>query len=166
MGDNSKRRRIQIVDGDDDVIDAPVRIFDDRIRRIEEYDDDDDNGSNPDELLNEEIESEGEGEDLMGENWQDDYADAPELDSYDSSVLARDDEPEIFESYRKRMSDRRDADEALDQLDALAARRRADDDYRDDELESAKDEDEELDEDLEDDEDDVDDVSIILIFII
>jgi hypothetical protein len=24
MGDNSKRRRIQIVDGDDDVIDAPV----------------------------------------------------------------------------------------------------------------------------------------------
>jgi hypothetical protein len=72
----------------------------------------------------------------------------------------------IFESYRKRMSVRRAADEELDQLDALEARRRADDDFRDDELESAKDEDEELDEDLEDDEDDFDDVSIILIFII
>lgn len=154
MGDNAKRRRIQIVDGDDDIIEGPARVMnDDSIRRIE--DEDDDNISNPDEYLDDEVESEGEGEDLMGENWLDDYAPAPELDRYDSSLLARDDN--IVETYSQRMQYIRKAEEAMDQRELLEAKRRADADYRDEELEKDKSGDEEPD-DLDEESDDDDHV--------
>ena len=47
-----------------------------------------------------------------------DYAPAPELDYYDSGILAADDDPELHESYEKRVQDRLAAEEALDALDA------------------------------------------------
>lgn len=46
-----------------------------------------------------------------------DYAPAEELDRYDPTVLADDDDPELFESYEKRMRDRMAAEEELDALD-------------------------------------------------
>lgn len=46
-----------------------------------------------------------------------DYAPAPELDEYDSAMLARDDDPDLVESYDKRIRDRLAAEEELDAMD-------------------------------------------------
>jgi glutamate synthase domain-containing protein 2 len=43
-----------------------------------------------------------------------DYAPADELDHYDSALLAKDDDDELFESMEKRIRDRNAAEEALD----------------------------------------------------
>ncbi len=45
-----------------------------------------------------------------------DYAPADELDHYDSALLAKDDDEELFESMDKRIRDRNAADEAMDAL--------------------------------------------------
>lgn len=58
-----------------------------------------------------------------------DYAPAPELDYYDPAML---DEEEVYESYEKRMRDRLAAEE---ELDALDARRRAQEEALDEGLE-------------------------------
>lgn len=97
---DNKRRRIVIDDDDDDEVDN----------------NEEDKISNPDEYLDQNNEEEDEGEDL-NENWMDDYAPAPELDYYDTSVLAKDDEEELFESYEKRVRDRLAAEEELDAMD-------------------------------------------------
>ena len=46
-----------------------------------------------------------------------DYAPADGLDHYDPTVLAADDDEELFESYEKRIRDRISAEEELDALD-------------------------------------------------
>jgi hypothetical protein len=129
-------------------------------RRVIVEDEDEDNddvhetgsvNSNPDELLSDHAGSdEEEGEDLMNDNWMEDYAPAPELDFYDQALLARDDEP-ITESYEQRMAYRRSAEEELDKWDA---RRRQQEDEAEDALEDVnKAEEAEL-ADFEDDEED------------
>jgi hypothetical protein len=85
-----------------------------------------------------------------------DYAPAPELDEYDSEMLARDDDAELFESYEKRIRDRLAAEEELDEQDA---QRRARDLRNEHQLEKVnRFEQEELDrmDDLDDEEDLID----------
>jgi hypothetical protein len=92
-------------------------------RRIIVEDDDEEEedlgsvGSNPDERLGDDRipTDDEEGEDLQ-ENWLADYAPAPQLDYYDETVLARDEDIEV-ESYEKRMRDRLAAEEELDAMD-------------------------------------------------
>lgn len=55
-----------------------------------------------------------------------DYAPAPELDDYDKTMLAADDDDELFESYETRVRNRLAAEEELDALDA----RRRERDYQ------------------------------------
>lgn len=52
-----------------------------------------------------------------------DYAPAPELDQYDATTLARDDDPELYESYEKRLRDRLAAEDELDARDAQRKQR-------------------------------------------
>eukprot|EP01035_Chromulina_nebulosa_P029875 gene29875-39652_t len=99
-------------------------------RRIiveEDEEEDGDNDSNPDKYLDDEQppSDEEEGEDLA-ENWLADYAPAPELDDYDKTMLAADDDDELFESYETRIRNRLAAEEELDALDA----RRRERDYQ------------------------------------
>jgi DNA replication licensing factor MCM2 len=89
-------------------------------------------GSNPDELVSEGANSDEEGEDLMADNWMEDYAPAPELDFYDSTMLAKDED--VQESYEMRMQYRRAAEEAMDVEDE---RRRRMEDEAEDVLEGA-----------------------------
>ena len=105
MGDNDtdprRMRRRVIIDDDDPEV-------------FENADADNDSiGSNPDELLNDgqEVEDDAEGEDLE-ETWLEDYAPAPELDSYDATMLA--DDEDIDETYEEQMRYRRDAERELD----------------------------------------------------
>lgn len=58
-----------------------------------------------------------------------DYAAAPELDHYDPTLLARDDDEELHESYEKRIRDRLAAEEELDALDAKRKEREMEADY-------------------------------------
>ena len=58
-----------------------------------------------------------------------DYAPAPELDYYDTTVLAADDDEELFESYEKRIRDRLAAEEELDAMDAKRRAREFEADY-------------------------------------
>jgi len=96
MEDSANKRRRIIIDDDEDAEEV---------------------ASNPDEFIDENAdEDEGEGEDL-NENWMDDYAPAPQLDYYDDTVLAKDDDEELFESYEKRVRDRLAAEEELDAMD-------------------------------------------------
>ena len=58
-----------------------------------------------------------------------DYVAAPELDEYDTSMLAKDDEEELFESYEKRIRDRLAAEEELDARDTIRRAREMEADY-------------------------------------
>eukprot|EP01031_Cornospumella_fuschlensis_P031068 gene31068-37548_t len=98
---------------------------------IDEDEEDDvgsDVGSNPDELLSQHSSEDEQGEDL-DEHWIDDYAPAPELDYYDPAVLAKDDDPELYESYEKIVEYRLAAEEELDALDAKRRQREREADY-------------------------------------
>lgn len=124
---------------------------------INEKVDDDDLGSNPDDYMEDEKEEEGED---LAENWLDDYAPAPELDYYDPETLAKDDEPELYESFEKRVRDRLAAEEALDAMDNRRKEREGDTEKR---LERVnRQEQQELDADEEVDEDEVDDKELNL----
>ena len=107
-------------------------------------------GSNPDEVIDENPEDpdDDEGEDLE-EHWMDDYAPAPELDYYDPTMLAGEDDV-VQEDYAKMMEARRAADE---ELDALDARRREQEEDAEDNLEGINEREQE---DLMSDEDDDD----------
>ena len=121
---------------------------------VDEDDEDDDNdpeneeGSNPDELVDDQSEEE-DGEDLM-ENLMADYAPAPELDQYDQTLLARDDE--VQETYLQQIRSRREADEAMD---ADEERRRQQMEQAEDEMDENMDarEQQELDQFADDEED-------------
>eukprot|EP01039_Chlorochromonas_danica_P003922 gene3925-4286_t len=117
MDENEPRKRRRIIIDDDDEDGNRDRA-----------DNASDLGSNPDELLSQHNSDDDEGEDLE-EHWLDDYAPAPELDYYDPAML---DEEEVYESYEKRMRDRLAAEE---ELDALDARRRAQEEALDEGLE-------------------------------
>lgn len=90
-----------------------------------------------------------------------DYAPAPELDFYDSNLLAKDDDDELHETYDKRIRDRLSAEEELDALDAKRRERdlqtehnlervnRFEQEELDDDEDEDRDEDEELLEDAE-----------------
>ncbi len=100
--------------------DGPLR----QRRRINDDDDDDDR---PDQFERDGDSSEGEGEDLFGDNIYDDYKEDEELDRYDEAAL---DFGEVDEGLDA--ADRRRIDEELDRREELdreenARRRRSDD---------------------------------------
>jgi DNA replication licensing factor MCM2 len=112
--DNSstlKRRRI-IVDNDDEEDGGLTATFSSsQAANDSQRQPDDDEESNPDNLLDNDSSSEEEGEDLA-ETWLADYAAAPELDTYDPTMLA--DDEEIIEDYDDIVRYRRAAEEEID----------------------------------------------------
>ena len=103
-----------------DYDDGPLR----QRRRINDDDDDDDR---PDQFERDGDSSEGEGEDLFGDNIYDDYKEDTELDRYDEAALDFGDIDEGLDA-----ADRRRIDEELDRKEELdreenARRRRSDD---------------------------------------
>lgn len=148
MDQSHKKRRIQLDSDEEEEEFGHIRQNVDDDERSE--------GSNPDNF-DRENESDEDGEDLA-ENWLDDYAPAPKLDVYDSTMLA-DPNEEIIEDYETKMSYFHAAEAALD---AQAERRRRRDDEAEDNLEDANEQEAaELaayDDDDDDDEEDEDEI--------
>lgn len=86
------------------------------------------------------------------ENWQEDYAPAPELDYYDEALLAGEDA--VMETYEDRMRYQRQADE---EVDARIQARRNQRQALDDRLEGREEEEQEALDDMFEDEDEDED---------